>query len=75
MASPVHDHGLDSVAITDDVERISRRIARTWALTAVALFVILSFTVGVPHGPDLEPWEKLAQLALPSVLSAGVLIA
>ena len=75
MAESGHDHGLHAVAISDHVEEVSRRIARTWSLTAVFLFVILGFTVGIPHGPDLEAWEQLIQLATLVLLAAGVLIA
>ena len=75
MAQSVQDHGLHAVAISDAVEMASRRIARTWSLTAVALFVILGATVGIPHGPDLEPWEKLVQLATLALLATGILLA
>ncbi len=75
MAEFEHDHGLHAVAISDHVEDAARRIARTWSLTAVLLFVILGFTVGIPRGPDAESWEQLFQLGTLAVLTAGVLIA
>jgi hypothetical protein len=34
------DHGLHSVAITDYVEYVSRRLARTWSTIAVAVFLV-----------------------------------
>ena len=75
MAESVHDHGLHAVAISDAVEQTARRIARTWSLSAVLLFVVLGFTVGIPHGPDLERWEQLIQLTTIGLLISGVLIA
>jgi len=74
MAQPEHEHGLHAVAISDHVETVSRRIARTWSITAVALLVILGLTVGIPHGPDLEAWERTVQLGTLALLAVGVMI-
>lgn len=69
------DHGLHSVAITDAVEHQSRRLARSWSLVAIAVFVVLALTIGIPHGPDLEPWEIQVQLASLGLLTIGALTA
>lgn len=75
MAESDHDHGLHAVAISDHVEEAARRIARAWSLTAVFVFIILGFTVGIPQGPDAEPWEQIIRLSTLTLLTAGVLIA
>ncbi len=67
--------GIHAVAITDSFERLSRRVARSWALAGVALFVGLSATVGFPHGPDLQDWERQGQLATLVVLTIASAIA
>ncbi len=64
-----------TVAITDRVERVSRRFAQIWVVGAVAVFVLLAATAGLPHGPELETWEKLAQLVTLAVLIVGTSIA
>lgn len=75
MAKSDRRSRLHTVAITDQVERASRRFARIWVVGAVAAFVLLAATVGLPHGPDLELWEKLAQLVTLAVLVIGTSIA
>jgi len=75
MAEHEHEHGLHAVAISDHVEDLSRRVARTWSLTATVLFVVLGFTVGIPHGPDAEPWERIVQLVTLGILAIGALLA
>lgn len=75
MAQSENDHGLHAIAITDRVEQVSRRIARIWAVAAVTVFVVLAATVGFPHGPDLETWERQAQLFALAVLAVGTLVA
>jgi hypothetical protein len=67
--------GLHAIAITDQVERWSRRIARAWSVAAIALFVALAVTVGVPHGPDLETWERGIQLGAVVLLIAATVLA
>ncbi len=67
--------GLHAIAITDALERWSRRIARLWSLAAVALFGVLTSTVGIPHGPDLESWERGIQLGTIVVLVAAIPLA
>jgi hypothetical protein len=71
----VADHGLHSVAITDAVEDQSRRLARAWSIVALVVFVGLAVTVGLPHGPDLETWERQAQVSTLVVLAVGTAIA
>ncbi len=75
MAQSENDHGLHAVAITDRVEQLSRRLARTWAVVAVSVFVMLAVTVGFPHGPDLELWERQAQLLTLVILAIGTVVA
>ncbi len=75
MAESKLANGLRVVAISDHAEMVSRRIARTWSVTAVILLALLGYTVGIPHGPDGEHWEQLIQLGTISLLSLGVLIA
>ncbi|MCP3999012.1 MAG: alkaline phosphatase family protein [bacterium] len=75
MAHSEHDRGLHAVAISDRVEDGARRVARTWAVTAVVMLLLLGFSFGFPHSPDLEAWEKAAQFATLGLLIAGVLIA
>jgi hypothetical protein len=67
--------GLDTIAITDQVEHWARRIARIWSVAAIALFVLLAVTVGIPHGPDLETWERALQLGAIVVLVAAAAMA
>ena len=74
-ANLASDTGLHAIAITDGVEYRSRLFARIWSVAAVAVFVALAATVGIPHGPDLETWEKTAQLSTLGVLVVGVAIA
>lgn len=75
MAQPEHERGLHAVAISDHVETVSRRIARTWSITAVALLIILGLTVGIPHGPDMEAWERAVQSATLVLLAIGIIVA
>jgi len=75
MADSEHEHGLHAVAISDHVEEVSRRVARVWSLTAIVLFVVLGYTVGIPHGPDAEPWERIVQLVTLGILAVGALLA
>ncbi|MDJ0497032.1 MAG: alkaline phosphatase D family protein [Acidimicrobiia bacterium] len=67
--------GLHAIAITDAVERWARRIARLWSLAAIALFGVLTVTVGIPHGPDLESWERGIQLGTVAVLVTATSLA
>ncbi len=67
--------GLRAITITDRIERWSRRIARIWSVAAIALFGALAVTVGLPHGPDLESWERGIQLAVVVVLIAATAVA
>ena len=67
--------GLDAIAITDRVEQWSRRIARIWSVAAIALFAALAVTVGIPHGPDLESWERGIQLGVVVGLIAATALA
>ena len=62
MARPGHDAKPRGTAITDHVEFAARRVARTWTVAAIGTFAALGVTIGIPHGPDLEPWERLVQL-------------
>lgn len=73
-AATAGDHGLHSVAIPDAVEQRSRRLARIWSLAAIALFGLLAISVGIPHGPDLEPWEIQVQLATLVLLTVGAFV-
>jgi hypothetical protein len=75
MAETENDHGLHAVAITGRVEQISRRFARIWGVAAVAVFVILAATVGFPHGPDLETWERQAQLFTLALVALATVVA
>ena len=75
MAQPEQEHGLRAVAISDHVETVSRRIARTWSVTAIAALLVLGLTVGIPHGPDMEEWERLVQLGTLALLTLGILVA
>ncbi len=67
--------GLHAIAITDLVEHRSRLFARIWSVAAVGVFATLAATVGLPHGPDLETWERAAQLGTLGLLTVGVAIA
>ncbi len=69
------DDSLRAVAITDDVERRARRFARIWSVAAVAVFVVLAATVGIPHGPDLEDWERAVRLGAVAVLACATALA
>jgi hypothetical protein len=68
-------HGLHAVVITDAVEDRARLLARIWSIVALATFIILGLTVGIPHGPDLETWERQAQFATLILITLGVAIA
>ena len=68
-------HGLHDVVITDNVEDRARQFARIWSAGAVGLFVVLAATIGMPHGPDLEAWERQGQLATMGLIGIGTLIA
>ena len=57
------------------MEDRARRFARIWTAAAVALFVVLAATVGLPHSPDLEAWERQGQLATMGVIGIGALLA
>ena len=67
--------GLHAIAITDGVERWARRTARLWSLAAIVLFGLLAVTVGIPHGPDLENWERLLHLVTVALLIAATAVA
>jgi len=69
------DHGLHAVVITDSLEHRARQLARMWSGAAALLFVVLAATIGIPHGPDLESWERLAQLVTLAVIGAGIVLA
>ena len=64
-----------TIAITDSVESQSRRIARIWSTAAVLLFVGLALTVGIPHGPALEDWERWAHFGTILLLIVATAIA
>ncbi len=74
-AEPATEHGLHAVVITDSLEHRARRFARAWSLVVVSLFAFLAATVGLPHAPDLEAWERQAQVATLLVICLGILIA
>jgi hypothetical protein len=65
-------HGLHAVAITDTVEDWARRLAHVWSLAALVAFASLAMTVGLPHGPDLETWERQAQIVILVLIALGV---
>jgi hypothetical protein len=69
------DLGLHTVAITDQVERRSRLIARIWSAVAIVVFVVLAATVGFPHGPELETWEVQVQLGALGLIIFATLLA
>ncbi|MCP4964071.1 MAG: hypothetical protein GY926_02430 [bacterium] len=75
MAEKENDNGLHAVAITDRVEHTSRRFARMWSVTAVVVFVALAATIGIPHGPDLETWERQAHLFTLALAGVATVIA
>ena len=68
-------HGLHTVVITDAVEDRARLLARIWSTIALGIFITLGLTVGIPHGPDLETWERQAQFATLILITLGVAIA
>lgn len=74
-AESAGEHGLHAVVITDSVEHQARQFARMWSIAAAGLFLLLAATVGLPHGPDLEAWERQAQVATLAVICVGILIA
>lgn len=74
-ADTASDQGLHAIAITDDVERYSRHLARIWSGIAVLVFVGLAVTTGLPRGPDLETWERAAQLVTLGVLVVATAVA
>ncbi|NNG15841.1 MAG: hypothetical protein HKM89_05110, partial [Gemmatimonadales bacterium] len=65
-------HGLHAVAITDTVEDWARRLAHIWSIAGLVTFAALAITVGMPHGPDLETWERHAQIATLILIALGV---
>ena len=69
------DRGIHTIVITDNLERRARQFARVWSAVAVSLFVALAATVGMPHGPDLEVWERQSQLAMMAMVVIGLLLA
>jgi hypothetical protein len=69
------DRGLHAIVITGNLERRARQFARVWSAVAVSLFVTLAATVGLPHGPDLEVWERQSQLAMMAIIVIGFLLA
>ncbi|MCP3974715.1 MAG: alkaline phosphatase family protein [bacterium] len=74
-AESAREHGLHAVVITDNVEHRARRFARSWSVAVAGLFLVLAATVGLPHGPDLEAWERQAQVATLAVIWIGILVA
>jgi hypothetical protein len=65
----------DTAAVSDRVETAARTIARYWSITAIVTFVVLGVTIGVPHGPDLEPWEETVQLVTLGLVAIGAALA
>lgn len=66
---------LHEVVVSDHVETVARRVARSCSLVALAAFAVLGVTVGIPHTPEMEMWEKTVQLLTLGLIAVGALIA
>ena len=75
MAPLENNHGLHATAITDRVEKTARSFARIWIAVALGVFAILAVTIGIPHGPDLESWERFAQLLTLATIAIAAVVA
>jgi len=70
-----HQHGLDTVVLTDAVERWLRWIGRTFSLVVLAAFAISIVELGVPRAHDYAAWEQTASLVALVAAALGLLMA
>jgi phosphodiesterase/alkaline phosphatase D-like protein len=71
----VHEHGLDHVVLTDEVEAWLRWIARGLSIIVLAGSVVAFMEFGAPRGHEYLAWEEAASLAALTVACAGLSIA
>jgi hypothetical protein len=75
LEASAHEHGLDHVVLTDDVERWLRWGARILSAVVLVGFVFALREYGAPRSHDYVAWEETASLAALAVAAAGLLIA
>ena len=71
----VHEHGLDKVVLSADVERWIRWAARALSVVTIAITVAALVEYGPPRGHDYVAWEETASIAALAFATAGLLIA
>jgi phosphodiesterase/alkaline phosphatase D-like protein len=70
-----HAHGLDTVVLTDDVERWLRWMARALSIVVMAGAVYALVELGSAHGDDYTAWEETASLFALAAAGLGLLLA
>lgn len=71
----VHEHGLDKVVLSTDVEKWIRWTARTLSVLTIAITAAALVGYGPPRGHDYVAWEESASIAALAVATAGLLVA
>jgi phosphodiesterase/alkaline phosphatase D-like protein len=75
LAEVVHEHGLDQVVLTDDVEVWLRWIARSLSIIVLAGSVLAFIEFGLPRSHEYLAWEEAASLAALVVACLGLVVA
>ena len=70
-----HEHGLDHIVLTDEVETWLRWIARGLSMIVLAGSVLAFIEFGAPRGHEYLAWEQSASLAALIIACTGLLIA
>ena len=71
----VHEHGLDKVVLSADVERWIRWAARALSILTIVMTAGALIGYGPPRGHDYVAWEESASIAALAVATVGLLIA
>jgi len=75
LALVAHEHGLDHIVLTDEVEAWLRWIARGLSIIVLAGSVMAFMEFGAPRSHEYLAWEQSASLAALTIACAGLFIA
>jgi hypothetical protein len=75
LSEAAHEHGLDHVVLTDEVELWLRWLARGLSAIVLVGSTVALIQFGAPRGHEYMAWEQTASLVALSIACLGLLVA
>lgn len=75
LALAAHEHGLDHIVLTDEVEAWLRWIGRGLSIIVLGGSILAVEEFGAPRGHEYLAWEQSASLVALTIACAGLLVA